>query len=904
MSPLSEKQIQAQVAAIRRSVKNGAQHIAIRSPGAWKGERILFVDEAEHLVIPCVSDLQVREALIRAELEKKPAILLCSIGDDALGEDVVDRLAKRRVHPPQVRDMVAELFAVSPAPTEEQLKKRIDPRVLKNKVLMAALVEHVPPEGYPPVASGTLDLQTAWTALISQIIGERVETPSLTRLLEWSLDPKTLERLAGMRDDLKQAFIDWFTRSKGETVRFMMAAIDSGFGAHLVPLGLSLGIVFDPMHYRNAEHQQARGRLERYFQHRDIDEESAHAWFRVSRTLISQIPDPATKSTRRALLNRVDEFVATLGLSERAWISNDSPLGLDQRYRRAGEALRQALDAKKPAGLETIHSHLTAIREHILGGVDAERLSRVEMAYRLIQWLRTTNKPEAAESFEVMVTQYHQDGGFIDWARNRLKETDESQELQKAYDAILKMVENRSDHFEATFAKQLREWTRSEHRSSSFTLIENVLEEVVTPVAKQRHLLLLVLDGMSVAVFRQLLQNILQNDWAEIINTEAGLPRPVIATLPSVTAISRRALFLGRLDPATSGTEEGEFKNNELLFQGSGSQVRPKLFKMGDLSDESSGGIASSVREAMGDKKCRIVSVVLNAIDDHLDSGKQVDFEWTRNTIRGLRNLLRQAADSGRIVIMTSDHGHVLDFGTKQLNCPKEGRGDRFRPADGKAREGELEFDGSRIRQATGSNRMTLACSAHIRYGGSKRGYHGGANPQEVVVPLAVLSSIRNEPPEEWAEAPSYQPAWWQMDPFEPAPVAPPKAKIDKAIAGLELFEQAAPTDVAEASGWVRALLQSPIYKEQSKLAVRGAPADDLMEKLLGALDNRGGTVVKQALAQELGMPPFRVDGLIQNVSRILNVDGYEIIAFDRNSDAVTLNVGLLRTQFSLENDR
>ena len=73
------------------------------------------------------------------------------------------------------------------------------------------------------------------------------------------------------------------------------------------------------------------------------------------------------------------------------------------------------------------------------------------------------------------------------------------------------------------------------------------------------------------------------------------------------------------------------------------------------------------------------------------------------------------------------------------------------------------------------------------------------------------------------------------------------------------------------------------------------------MTRLLSGLQSRGGTAIKQALAQELGMPPFRVDGLIQNVSRILNVDSYEVIGFDRASDTVTLNMGLLRTQFELK---
>ncbi len=892
MSLLSDKQIQAQVSAIRRTLKTGPQHFAIRSSGAWTGPDRMFIDGVEHLILPCISDLQIREALRQAEMENKPSVLLCTMGDEVLGDDVVDRLAKRRVFSPQVREMIAELFSVSPT--------RIDPRVLKSKVLMNALLDRVPSEGYSPVASGTLDVQTAWLTLLGRMIGEAVETPSLTKLLEWSLSADKLRSLSDMETDLKSAFINWFVRSKGESMRFMMAAIDSGFGSDLVPLGAALGLVFDPKHHRDAEHQTARGRLERYFQHREIDAEGARAWFRASTAILSQMNDESENLARRALLNRLDELLAKLSISDSAWISHHSPLGLEQRYQQVGQALRQALSSKSSSGLDEVRGAITMIRRHLLGEADTERLSRVEMACRLIRWIHTTEMRGSKEALDTMVVDYHSDGGFIDWARNRLKETDESPEVQKAYDAILKRVEERAENFEESFALQLQDWTRNEHQSKRFTLIEDVLSEVVTPVSKQQPVLLLVLDGMSVAVFRQLLQDILRHDWTEIIQEEVGLPCPVLATLPSVTSISRRALFLGRLDPATNGTEEGEFKKNDSLFQGSGSQVRPQLFKMGDLADEGNGGIATGVRKAIADKKCRVVSVVLNAIDDHLDSGKQVDFVWTRNTIRGLRDLLRQSADAERLVIMTSDHGHILDFGTKQVTSAKDGRGDRFRSADGKLEKGELEFEGSRVNQGNGSNRITLACAAGIRYGKGKRGYHGGANPQEMVVPLAILSDVRSDVPEGWTEVPSYQPDWWRIDASDTAPSSATKAKPEKAVEGLDLFEQAGTNALAQEAGWIASLLESPIYLEQSKLAVRGAPAAELMTKLLQGLDGRGGSAVKQALAQELGMPLFRVDGLIQNVSRILNVDGYEVIAFDRASDTVILNVGLLRTQFDL----
>ena len=58
---------------------------------------------------------------------------------------------------------------------------------------------------------------------------------------------------------------------------------------------------------------------------------------------------------------------------------------------------------------------------------------------------------------------------------------------------------------------------------------------------------------------------------------------------------------------------------------------------------------------------------------------------------------------------------------------------------------------------------------------------------------------------------------------------------------------------------------------------------------------------MKPSLAQALGVPLFRVDGLVQNICRILNVDGYEVLSFDRSTETITLNIKLLKTQFEIE---
>jgi len=891
MSLSSTKQIEAQVSAIRRSMKSSSRYFAIRATEVWNGPDRLMIDGAEHLVFPCVSDLQVRESLLRAETDNKAAVLLCSMAENTLGDDVLSRFAKHKVFAPQLREMVAELFSA----------RIIDPRVLKTKPLMNGLLEKVPVQGYAPVPSGTLDLQTAWLALLSQIIGETVEFPSLTQVLEWSLSPDRLRRLTEMEPELKAAFTEWFVRSRGEPARFIIAALDSGHGNDLIPLGAVMGLVFDPQHFRDAEHQAARGRLDKYLQGRMIDAEAAMGWYRASQALLNQWPAEFGQQLRRQTLNRLDDLIGELGLLHQAWASEQSPQGLEQRYQQLGQLLTQALSAKSSSQLGEVRDAISRVKKHLLGAEDTERLERMEMACRMIRWLQTTAAPSSQASFDGMVNFYHQDGGFIDWAKYRLKESDLSAEVRKAFDAILERVDQRAQAFEKDFAVQLQDWTRSEHKPDRFILIEDVLEKVVTPVAKQQPVLLLVLDGMSVAVFRQLMQGILRQDWTEIVREVDPLPKPVLATLPSVTAISRRSLFLGKLNPSTNGTEQGEFQKNDLLFKGSGGQVRPQLFRMGDLTDDDQGGIANQVRQAISDKKCRVVSVVLNAIDDHLDSGKQIDFSWEVNRIRGLKDILRQASEAGRLVMITSDHGHILDTGTKMVASPKDERGDRFRMSTDTVIEGEMDFEGSRIYQATGRNRITLACSDKIRYGKDKRGYHGGATPQEMVVPFAIISDARADVPDGWREVAAYQPPWWNLGAFAETEIVPVKGKAKQDAPKLELFEHAQVKIASGGADWIGALLASPLFQEQSKLALRGAPTEELLRKLLGTLDARGGSLLKPTLARELGMPAFRVDGLIQNVSRILNVDGYEVIGFDRSSDTVSLNVRLLCTQFEIK---
>jgi len=179
MIRLTAGQIKAQVSAIRKKTRKEGCAFAIRTSGGWSGPERLPIDGVEHLIFPCASDLQMREALHRAAHEHMPSVLLCSVDAEKLGEDVISRLAKGRVFNPKPGEMLTELFSA----------RVIDPRVVSSKALTEALLYRMPAEGYKPVAGGTLDIQQAWAALLEQIFGPSPEPLDLAQMLTWSRNP-------------------------------------------------------------------------------------------------------------------------------------------------------------------------------------------------------------------------------------------------------------------------------------------------------------------------------------------------------------------------------------------------------------------------------------------------------------------------------------------------------------------------------------------------------------------------------------------------------------------------------------------------------------------------------------------------------------------------------------------
>jgi hypothetical protein len=313
--------------------------------------------------------------------------------------------------------------------------------------------------------------------------------------------------------------------------------------------------------------------------------------------------------------------------------------------------------------------------------------------------------------------------------------------------------------------------------------------------------------------------------------------------------------------------------------------------------------VSDVVREAIRDDNRKVVGVVLNAVDDHLAKSDQLRLVWGVSQFHYLDALLAEAQRANRAVVLTSDHGHIIEAGTAQL---AGGKDERWRSCDGDLAAEELIFEGPRVAPITGAERIVVPWSETVRYSRKKQGYHGGATLQEVLVPIGVFATPDRHI-DGWEALAERQPGWWQAAerpraavPPAPAPARPRRrAEAPAAIQG-NLFAPVS-SDAPPPADWIGGLLGSAVFQTQRRLAGRVAPNDRVVESFLQALDAHHDRMTRPALAQALGQPEFRLRGLLAGLQRLLNVDGYQVVAVDETAGTIELNRQLLNKQFQFE---
>jgi hypothetical protein len=861
--------------------------VALRHSGGWSGPDRLTIAGEEHRVMPCVSDLQIREALGELETVGAPGVLLCDLSPAQVGEDVLARLVKRRVHHPQMGEMLRELFNA----------KLVDARVLSCRPLVDSLVKAVAGGPFAPAPGGTLDLQYAWKTLLRTTLGFEVVDVTFSELLRWATIPAARAALSALSSDVRREFANWLAPTNSNAPRQLLHALDSQISGELVSLGLLMGMISAAERAGVNEALAGLARLEQFIGHENAGVADRQTWYQAATEVYRKLVDSELFQAQ-AIIQSLDRLIERVRLQDHAHYSEYSRVGLEQRIGVAGRVIKEAIGEKSDSALQAGRQAIARVAAHRLSIDDNLRLRRLQMAIRLVTWVARHKIPEANATLSQLCAYYASEGGFVDWARNTVVESDPNPETRQALHSVLQAVDASWESFQKQFAERVQQWSLHDSKLDKVLRIEEVLWATVAPVAKQAPALLIVLDGMSQAVFRELLTDLLRRNWLEVAAPAPETPRSALAAIPSTTEVSRRALIAGQLPLPSRGTETTDFTRNDRLHGLVGGAVRPQLFLKGDLAAVGRPGLAPSVAEAIANDKCRLVGAVVNVVDDTLSGADQASYTWNLDQIGPLHEMMRLASECGRVVILASDHGHVLDAGSKLVSQPLKETGDRFRLPAGNLSQGEWELRGPRITAATGVDCIVALGAQRLRYQGKRRGYHGGICPQELLVPCVVLRSSNCEVPDSWDDLPPYEPEWWT--PRQTAAALPPTrtllpAPTKAASKQPELFPSGPANDT-----WIADLIASPTYAEQTKATVRGAPPADQLTKFLVLLEQRNGTILRSHLAQQMGMATLRVDGLIQNYRRLLNVDSYDVLSYDPGSETVTLNIELLKSQFQI----
>ena len=841
----------------------------------WLGGESIAVNGDPFLVRWCASPLAVSEQL-SAVAEDDRLIVLTPLTDSDLSLDVLARFARRQLLHPDRWQLVRDAYRVA----------AVDPRLPMQSWMADALLS-ARPERHTARAN-TLDADTAWAHLLRHNLGLPSGNPDAESIIAWSTDPQTAGRFEALAPPLAEVIKGRLGDSAGRLGSLLTEGIAAGHSSELLPIGLVCDVLFDAESgEENSVLVQAAARLEPLLGGSSVDSARGLEWAVASRAVLRSL----TQDRRAEWLGRAESLLVNLKAEAHSERSSILPSGFEIRLALFAAAATEAL--QKPRALESAEDAFRRVQEHAAFEGLGDRARHLEMAMRLVRSFRKTRK--SAKALTRMMAHHMEEGAFEDWARRHLLGGDDHPDVSGMFGAIYRAVRARREDRNQSFAKAIRA-KRIGGASTELVPIEDCLARIVVPLAKSGPVLVLVLDGMDAGIFHELGESLEERGWRR---QRGPGPDAVLAVLPTVTECSRMALLSGEVKPGSSATEKPAFAKHPGLMGVSRPGRPPFLFHKADLSEGAAEGLSAPVREALGDGQRRVVGVVLNAVDDHLAKSEQMQIAWRVDSIKLLPAILMEAYKVGRAVVLTSDHGHVLEADGVKLPGDSEGR---WRSAATPPTEPEIEIGGARVRAATGQERIILPWSETVRYGSKRNGYHGGVTLQEAVVPVGVYVGP-GEALDGWEPAPLAYPPWWDKDEPQPPHVRLPMAELVEPISSAapqpDLFAVAEREKTAAAARWDR-LFEAEVYAAQRALAAKGAPDDDAVRAALDALYEANGRLPVLTLAKRLGAEPSHERRAIDGLQRLLNVDGYPVLRLSTDGAHVELDATLLIERFGL----
>lgn len=878
---------------VARSGDAGPRVLLLRAAPSWSGEKVLEVQGRRVHVVVGISQLAVLDAYAAAPPEDY-LVVLTNRHEEDLGDAVTLPALHQRV---EAVDEWASVPALFPGAREvaRELRRRGD-------WVPTALLDHQPVDGWGVSPTPTLTSRVALGALLSHLLGLAVTIELDTAVVMSALDRREARQSwAGVESRLREKVQDWAGNALGSEARVMLAVAGRGRDVSPIAVGLVLDVLWPGLgnHHLDESQVLARGRMVEYLGAGPIEPLVAQAFAESAGSVLGRLDRDGddVQSIRR----QAESMLEGIDWSQGAERSATLRAGLEARIRR----LAVALDGTDAVAVERELRDVTA---HDLATAEDRGALAARMAVRLWRWLAqastataTANGPEAGPGDRTLASAlqgYVDDGAWVDRAVAAVAGGSADPEVAAGYARLLARVAPLRRQDDRRAAELLVAHGTTPAHGSALVPVEDLLDRVLRPwiTGAQGRALLVVLDGMAMASATEIAQEVTRDLGLEEWVPEGGRRLPGLAVLPTLTEFSRTSLLAGELTSGGLQDEKRAFAK----------QTAGVAFHKSDLRSEAGSRLAHGVREAIVSGP-KAVAVVINTIDDALHKQDISSARWTLDRLEPLRELLAAAVVAGRTVILTADHGHVVERGSEVVTGV--GGDGRWRPvAGGPVGDSEVLVRGERVLAA--GNEAVLLWREDAHYGKRQSGYHGGAALAEMTVPIVVLRRPGLSAVAGWRAAAPQNPAWWN----EPAtgslelagatPVdkakrkRPTKGQVDLAL-GDALFEVPAMAAPA-ASSPVEALMASEVYGSQRARAGRAALDDTTVTTMVGALLDRGGRAHHETVAGAAGIAVQRFAPTFTALRRLLNVDGYEVVRMDPDGVTVVLDVPLLGEQFGV----
>ena len=869
---MNESLLRSQIEPLQAKRERG-QVIGVYSQSRWEGGETLNVGSEAWRVAQCDSVLEVRQRL--SEEADAPLVLVTSLASTDVGDDVRARLFKQRLLPVDPWTLLAGRFKA----------RQVDPVLRQWPEVADAAIEALGASEPMPATSGVLTADAVWQIVLQNRLGLSQARPDLQDLLEWMVTDGAAKKWKGLGVALRERLSAWLALSLGELGPVLIRSLESDHGEDAVAIGLVLGVLGERP--SDSKAKAAAIRLEPFTGALELPSASARQWNEAAERWLARHCGAGDATLARQHLTRADQILESVRASDLASFSRWSPLGFQHRLAAFAEALAGEDSNRRASAFAYVIDHEGArYLEEMLG-----RRERAEMAMRLSRWL---NGPVVVPtSLDHAVSLYENEGSWVDWARHYLLTGDEPEGVSRSYRRLFDQVTARREEENRGFAELLATDTLANRTPLQLLLMEDVLSKVAAPLAKSSAggVLFIVMDGMSLAVWREMAVDLHRHGWMEWVPEQNQPTRSVLTVLPSATTYSRATLLCGALSCGAQSIEKRGFEDHADL-RAAGKAI---LFHK-DQIGASGSDLNETVRLEIRSGSRKIVGVIVNVVDDSLEGPEQLSIHWSLRSVSILQALLSEARDAGRIVVLASDHGHVLDHGSKLIR--RADAADRWRTAgtDDAVGRDEILLRGTRVIAEGGS--IICPTSETVRYTPNRRqGYHGGVTPQECLAPIAVLAPALMAI-DGWVPQPSDPPDWWfEGGAPKSAPVQRPRKvsakRKESETAALPLFQE--PTDSTD---WIMLLMKSEVFSDQMS-TFGGRLKKDQVEQSLRVLADRNMVMLKGAFAQRIGRSLISVDGLIASLQRILNVEGYPVLSVD-SSQTIRINLTLLREQFAL----